>query len=133
MGSRPALVYIVIAALLMLALGAFVGFRHGAPEPDLPGAALLADVCMVLLSPHYPWYFGWLVVFACLLPCVSLLWLTVTVFLLYLVPVGSQLVRDSNRLSVESIVYLPFAALAAGEWWWQRRRGAPRNAEYAPR
>ena len=87
---------------------------------------------VLLLSPHYPWYFAWLVAFACLLPCYSLLWLTVAVFLLYLVPVGSQLVRDSNRFFVESIVYLPFAVLAAVEWR-QRRRGAPRDAEHAPR
>ena len=133
LAGAPALAYIVMAALLMLALGVAVAFRRGAREPDLAGAALLATACMVLLSPHYPWYFAWLVVFACLLPCFSVLWLTIAVFLLYLVPVGSQLVRDSSRLIVESIIYLPFAALTAGEWWCQHRREAPRDAEYAPR
>jgi len=132
LAGAPAHVYIATAAALMLAIGAFVAFRRGASEPDLPGAALLATACMVLLSPHYPWYFAWLVVFACLLPCFSLLWLTIAVFLLYLVPVGSQLVRDSSRLIVESIIYLPFAVLAAIEWR-QRRREAPRHAEHAPR
>jgi alpha-1,6-mannosyltransferase len=128
LAGAPALV----AAVLMLAIGAFVAFRRGVPEPDLPGAALLATACMVLLSPHYPWYFAWLVVFACLLPCFSLLWLTVAVFLLYLVPVGSQLMRDSSRLIVESIIYVPFLVLAAIEWR-QRRREAPIYAEHAPR
>jgi len=132
LAGAPALVYIVATAVLMLAVGAFVAFRRDVPEPDLPGAALLATACMVLLSPHYPWYFAWLVVFACLLPCLSLLWLTIAVFLLYLVPVGSQLVRDSYRLIVESIIYVPFVVLAAIEWR-QRRREAPRNAEHAPR
>jgi hypothetical protein len=117
---------------VLLGLGASVAFRRGAPEPDLPGAALLAIASMVLLSPHYPWYFAWLVMFACLLPCFSLLWLTVAVFLLYLVPVGSQLVRDSSRLIIESIIYLPFLVLAAIELR-QRRREAPRDAEHAPR
>jgi alpha-1,6-mannosyltransferase len=130
--GAPASVYIVFAAALLMALGALVAFRRDALGPALPGAALLAAACMVLLSPHYPWYFAWLVVFACLLPCFSLLWLTVAVFLLYLVPVGSQLVRDSNRLIVESIIYLPFAVLAAVEWR-HRRREPLRDAEHAPR
>jgi hypothetical protein len=68
---------------------------------------------MVLLSPHYPWYFAWLLVFACLAPLPSLLWLTAASLLLYLVPVGSQLVRDHHRVLVEGVMYGPFAALAA--------------------
>ena len=111
------------------------GFTDGAAGFylwSLANAVLPLAGAPVLLSPHYPWYFAWLVVFACLLPCFSLLWLTIAVFLLYLVPVGSQLVRDSSRLIVESIIYLPFAVLAAIEWR-QRRREAPRHAEHAPR
>ena len=30
--------------------------------------ALLAGLFMLFLSPHYPWYFAWLLVFATLLP-----------------------------------------------------------------
>lgn len=129
----PALPYILIAAVLLGALGATVAFRRSTPEPDLHGASLLAAAFIVLLSPHYPWYFAWLIVFACLLPCFSLLWLTAASFLLYLVPVGSRLVAGRNRLIVESAIYLPFAALAAIEWWRQRRREPLRNAEHEPR
>jgi len=132
LGGAPATGYLVFAAVILLAVGAFVAFRRGALELDVAGATLLATICMVLLSPHYPWYFCWLVVFACLLPCFSLLWLTVATFLLYLVPVGSQLVRDSSRFMVDSIIYWPFAVLAAAEWR-QRRRESLRDAEHAPR
>jgi alpha-1,6-mannosyltransferase len=132
-GNPPALLYIATAAVVMFALGAFVAFRRGAPEFDLRGAALLAGAFVLLLSPHYPWYFAWLVVFACLLSSVSLLWLTATSFLLYLVPVGSQLMADRNRLVIDSIIYVPFMALAAIELWRQRRPEPLNDAEPAPR
>jgi alpha-1,6-mannosyltransferase len=120
--SIPALAYVLFAAVLLLALGLILAFRSAA-EFELRGAMLLAVVLMLLLSPHYPWYFAWQIVFACLLPSFSLLWLTAASFLLYLVPVGAQLVRDSNRLIVESVIYLPFVVLAAFELWRQRRVG----------
>jgi alpha-1,6-mannosyltransferase len=107
-----AIFYIAGAAVLLLLLGAFVALAPPARDRAVAGAALLAAAFTLLLSPHYPWYFAWLVVFACLLPWISLLWLTGASFLLYLVPVGSHIVVDSLRLAVESVLYLPFAALA---------------------
>ena len=80
-------------------------------------AALLAGAFIVLVSPHYPWYFAWLTIFACLIPSASLLWLTLASFLLYLVPVGSQLVRDHQRFLLESAIYVPTLALAALDLW----------------
>jgi alpha-1,6-mannosyltransferase len=133
-GARlPGVFYVPIAAAAMLALGGFIAFRRAAPELDLLGAAVLAGAFVLLLSPHYPWYFAWLVIFACLIPCVSLLWLTSASFLLYLVPVGAQLVADRNRLIVESIIYVPFVVMAAIELGRQPRREALSDAEHAPR
>jgi alpha-1,6-mannosyltransferase len=128
-GAIPATAYLTASAVLLALLAVFVVFRGG----GLRGAALLATAFIILLSPHYPWYFAWLIVFACLLPCASLLWLTVASFLLYLVPVGSQLIADRNRLIVESIIYVPFAALAAIEWWRQHCREPLTNVEHSPR
>jgi len=45
---------------------------------------------MVLVSPHYPWYFAWLIVFACFTRSLALLWLTTGCLLLYLVPVEAR-------------------------------------------
>ena len=88
----------------------------------LDGAALLAAAFTVLLTPHYPWYFSWLVVFACLVASPALVWLTAASFLLYLVPVWPQPVWNTHRLFVESALYMPFLILAAGEIWRRRRR-----------
>src|SRR5260370_10817969 len=112
--------YMIAAALLLIGLAAYVTLGNFDP---VRGAALLAAAFTLLLSPHYPWYFAWLIVFACLVPSASLLWLTVASFLLYLVPVGSQLVRDQHRFIVESALYVPFLLLALIDLWRQRRRG----------
>ena len=38
-------------------------------------AVILGAVLLVALSPHYPWYFGWLAPLACLAPLPSVLWM----------------------------------------------------------
>jgi hypothetical protein len=66
---------------------------------------------MVLLSPHYPWVYAWIVAFACLVPWLSPLWLTLASLLLYIIPVRAHIVVDSHRLAVETAIYPPLAAL----------------------
>ena len=112
----PASLYVAFAAALLAAFGLAILFAKDWPDREIAGAAALATAFMLLLSPHYPWYFAWLIPLACLLPCRSLLWLTVASLLLYLVPVGSNLVRDGHRLLVETAIYAPFAVLALLDW-----------------
>ncbi len=113
----PDIVYLAAAVCLLAGLAVYVASRRAGRDGDVFGAALLAAAFVVLLSPHYPWYFAWLIVFACLVPSAALLWLTLASFLLYLVPVGSQLVRDHYRFLVESALYVPTLALAALDLW----------------
>ena len=127
LGRVPDIAYIALAVLALAGLGIYVLFcRINAAV----GAALLAGTFMLVLSPHYPWYFAWLIVFACLVPSTALLWLTLASFLLYLVPVRSQLVWDRQRFFVESALYVPFLLLAAVDLWRRRRR---RGAQEQPR
>ncbi|MGE5268962.1 MAG: glycosyltransferase 87 family protein [Thiohalocapsa sp.] len=121
-GAFPTLAYIAAAGLSLIALAFAIALSRLADRDPVFAATLLAAAFMLLLSPHYPWYFAWLLVFACLMPSLSLLWLTVASFLLYLVPVGSQLVRDRHRLLVESVLYLPFVALAGLDLWRRSRK-----------
>jgi alpha-1,6-mannosyltransferase len=114
--------YVGAAAALLAALAVFVVFRDRSADHGIAGAALLATTFMVLLTPHYPWYFAWLVAFACLVPWVSVLWLTAASFLLYLAPVGSHIVNDRHRLMVESALYAPFAALVVLDFVRRRDR-----------
>jgi alpha-1,6-mannosyltransferase len=112
--------YIAAAGLVLAALA---GRMVLAPLEDaVAGSAVLATAFTVLVSPHYPWYFAWLVVFLCLVPWFSLFWLTLASVLLYLVPVGSHLVANGDRLLVESVIYTPFAAFACLDFARRTRR-----------
>lgn len=123
LGGVSDIAYIAGAAGLLAGLALYVAFRRrSGPGGDVGGAALLATAFMFLLSPHYAWYFTWLIVFACLVPSLALLWLTVASFLLYLVPLWPQVVWNRHRFFLESTLYVPFLILAAGDLWRQRRR-----------
>ena len=78
----------------------------------------LAVAAMVLLSPHYPWYFAWIVPFICFTPRLSVLYLTLACPLLYFVPGGPD--PEGARMPFEWAMYGPFAALLAFELWRQR-------------
>jgi hypothetical protein len=123
----PDIAYLAAASCLLAGLAICLVRRGEGGPGDVFAAGLLAGAFVVLVSPHYPWYFAWLIIFACLVPGASLLWLTLASFLLYLVPVGSQLVRDRHRFLVETAIYVPFLALAALDLW--RRRPEERGGE----
>jgi hypothetical protein len=123
--------YAVGAVAILVALGAAIALARDTARSPFAAATLLATTLVVLVSPHYPWYFAWLIVFACFIRSGALLWLTTVCLLLYLVPVESHIVRDAYRLAVESIIYGPFAALVVMDLWYYRRyqhRGATRSS-----
>lgn len=74
--------YLAAAAAVMAALGLLVVMRDR-PGADLAGAMLLAVTFTILLSPHYPWYFAWLVPFLCFYPLAGVIYLTCACGLLY--------------------------------------------------
>jgi hypothetical protein len=122
LAKAPDIAYLAGAGCVLAGLAGHVAFRQTGPDAELRGGALLAGTLMLLLSPHYAWYFTWLIVFACLVPSAALVWLTLTSFLLYLVPVWPQVVWNRHRLLVESTLYVPFLLLAAADLWRLGRR-----------
>jgi hypothetical protein len=68
--------YFPIAAVIMatLALGAM--FLRREAKTDLAAAMVLAVVFIFLFSPHYPWYFAWLIPFVCIYPVAGVIYLT---------------------------------------------------------
>ena len=85
--------YLVLAGAGLLGLAAF--YLLGPKLPADPGArilaigraaAVLATATTVAISPHYPWYFGWLALFACFAPYRSVIYLSASGVLLYLDP-----------------------------------------------
>ena len=75
--------YLPAAAAIMAGLALFVVMRERRPAADLAGAMLLAVTFTILFSPHYPWYFAWLVPFLCFYPVVGVVYLTCASSYLY--------------------------------------------------
>src|SRR5262249_50015118 len=74
--------YLAATVAIMTALAAVVGMRQRTGA-GLGGPLLLAVVFTILLSPHYPWYFVWLVPFLCFYPLLGVAYLTCACSLLY--------------------------------------------------
>ncbi len=109
LGGVSNLPYIVVAACLLAALAIRVAFRR--PEARTArsiGAALLAAAFTVLLTPHYPWYFSWLVVFACLTASPALVWLTAASFCFIWSRSGRSRSGTRTGCLSSSALYVPF-------------------------
>ncbi|MEJ0015502.1 MAG: glycosyltransferase family 87 protein [Acetobacteraceae bacterium] len=113
--ALPAWAPKLYVALVLVVLGGIaVRFAFATPLPMADGprvlcqarqAAILAAVLLIALSPHYPWYFGWLAPLACLAPLPGVLWLLAAAPLL---AHGAL-----QYLAVPAAVYGPAIALAA--------------------
>src|SRR5262249_46471989 len=79
----PVAAYLVVAAIVMsgLAIGALS--RAADPVASLPWATALGTAAVLLASPHYAWYFVWLVALLCVPPWWPAFWPTLTAVLLY--------------------------------------------------
>jgi alpha-1,6-mannosyltransferase len=75
--------YFPAAAAVMAALALFVVVKEQRPGADLAGAMLLAVTFTMLFSPHYAWYFAWLVPFLCFYSVVGVVYLTCAASFLY--------------------------------------------------
>lgn len=104
----PRAAYVVFAVLVLAALAAWCVFARESNERDyVRRAALLAVVFTVLLSPHYSWYFVWLVPFLCFVDAkylAPLLTLTAASFMLYGTWLGDA---PAQLLRLNLCIYLP--------------------------
>ncbi len=107
----PKLYIVVVLGVLgyLAARFAFATELPAAPGPRVlmqaHQAVILGGVLLVALSPHYPWYLGWLAPLACLAPLPSVLWM---------LGAAPLLAHGSfEYLAVPGAVYLPAVILAA--------------------
>lgn len=127
-GFAPML-YLALAALVLGGVGLRMALR---PLPADAGAAIGAMAAgmatlgvggMLVISPHYDWYFAWLALPAVLAPSAAALFLSVAPVLLYLDP-RFAFAADTTRLIWPSLVYLPAWGLAL----WPVLRPTPQAA-----
>jgi alpha-1,6-mannosyltransferase len=104
LGTFALPVFLTLAAATLFALAWRAGFRADPRKPDLKGSFGIAVAFTVLFSPHYAWYFLWLVHFLCFFPKPSVFWLTLSAPILYRAGWPAA-------LEGQSILYVPFAVL----------------------
>jgi alpha-1,6-mannosyltransferase len=107
--------YLAAAAMIMIALALFVVVREQRPGGDLAGAMLLAVTFTILFSPHYAWYFAWLVPFLCFCPIVGVFYLTCSVGYLYFA-------HWPPTVSEGLVIYGPCVLLFIAQFAFRRRR-----------
>jgi hypothetical protein len=111
--------YLVFAAAVLLMMGLWSIVRRPlSGDGYLADAIRLALAFTLLVSPHYPWYFLWLVPILCLRLYVPALYLTVASFVLY-----ELLLRTSGpvQFRINLLLYLPFALLGFVSWLSRRQ------------
>ena len=103
-GSTALPVFLALSGTTLVFLALRSGFRNDPDKPDLSGAFSIAIAFTVCFSPHYAWYFLWLVPFLCFFPKPSVVWLTLSATALYRAGWPPSLFGAS-------VLYAPFAAL----------------------
>jgi len=105
-------IYLAGLAMVLAAIAAGLVLR-----PAIPSAKTMCERCLLLggvlmfgISPHFPWYFAFLLLPACIVPSPATLYLVTASFLLYLNPTHTQLFWPS-------IVFGPYAGLAAWQYF----------------
>jgi alpha-1,6-mannosyltransferase len=114
--SMPANLFIAISAAALLAIGIWSLWK---PERDTLSYArrclLIATVFTALLTPHYVWYFAWLVPFLCFVPSIPVLLLTLTCSFLFGALDGSWFGTPDEMFRINLFVYVPAALLAMAD------------------
>jgi alpha-1,6-mannosyltransferase len=103
-------------ALVLLGLGAIGLAMLARPAADTRAiaarAGLLIGVTMLGISPHYPWYYAWVLLPACITGSPALIYLASASLLLYLDPTHTGLLW-------QSFVFIPCLAFGGLEIAWR--------------
>ncbi len=106
--SPNGFVYLLVALAILAALAARIALRpprdKGEPEAEI----LLASAFILLVSPHYAWYFAWMLPLLCRVVYVPLLYVTLASFVFYL----DEVIGAGAYFKAGLVLYGGFAVLA---------------------
>jgi alpha-1,6-mannosyltransferase len=116
----PTVAFVAFAFLIVAALAVWMLRKQQHKDENyIAHSLVIASVLTVLLAPHFPWYFAWLVPFLCFIPSVPVFYLTLAAFLLYLTWIDGT---DNQVFRIKALIFVPFFILAALAIWWRRRK-----------
>jgi len=105
--------YLPAAALTLLVMALALFLRRTEDGCDIAAAMVLAVAAVVLISPHYPWYFTWLIPFLCIYPSAAVIYLTGASTYLYFAGWPPTVAEGT-------VLYGPFFLLLLAEALWRR-------------
>ena len=105
----PPIAYMIATVIVMGAIALWVLLRSVRTEDYLKHAMVLATATTVLFTPHFSWYFCWLVFFLCFTPRLAVFYLTIANLFLYATWLGDS---PDDMFLINSVIYLPALLLA---------------------
>jgi alpha-1,6-mannosyltransferase len=111
----PASAYLIFAVAVLAIISVWLmkdDTRH------VRNALIIASVFTVLLAPHFPWYFTWLIPFLCFIPSIPVFYLTFASFLLYLTWLNDT---PDRVLMIKTLIFAPFLVLGLIVIWSRRK------------
>ena len=110
----PTSAYVIFAVAVLGMLSVWLMLDQRSDDRYLRNGLIIASVFVLLLAPHFSWYFTWLIPFLCFVPSIPVFYLTVASFLLYL----TWLNDTPNRvLMLKTFIFAPFLVLGLIAIW----------------
>jgi len=106
----PSSVYVIFAVVVLGVVSVWVmRDRSGGELGYLRNGLIMASLFLLLVAPHFSWYFAWLIPFLCLIPSLAVFYLTAASFLLYLTWLGDS---PDRMLVLKGLMFVPFLLLS---------------------
>jgi alpha-1,6-mannosyltransferase len=116
----PTTAYIAFAILVLAVLAVCILRKQPRGADDyVSNSLVLACAFTVLLAPHFPWYFAWLLPFLCFVPSVPTIYLTLSSFLLYLTWIYWT---DDQVFKIKAAIFIPFLFFVTFSLWKHREK-----------
>ena len=104
----PTVAYFIFVIVVLGALSLWMMRERSDDTQYLRNGLLIASVFLLLLAPHFSWYFTWLIPFLCFIPSIPFFYLTLTNFILYLTWLGDA---PNRVLVLKALIFVPFLIL----------------------
>jgi alpha-1,6-mannosyltransferase len=122
--SIPTAAYLAFSALIFAALSIWAYRRSTHPTAFIASAFVFASALMLLFSPHYPWYFLWIIPFTVLIPYVPAIFYITACFFLYTTEFAAP---GPKMYYMNEWLYGTLLVAVATDW--ARRRWMPAREE----